>query len=34
MKHAAVTALLDALREAVAGRSNPIQSATSSGPGS
>jgi ATP phosphoribosyltransferase len=34
MKHAAVTALLGALREAVGSRSNPIQSATSSGPGS
>jgi ATP phosphoribosyltransferase len=31
MKHAAVTALLDALRDAVAGRSNPIQSAPSNG---
>ena len=34
MKHAAVTALLEALREAVSARSNPTQSAPASGPGS
>ncbi len=34
MKHAAVTGVLDALREAVARRSNPTQAAPSSGSGS
>ncbi|SDW90025.1 ATP phosphoribosyltransferase [Thiocapsa roseopersicina] len=34
MKHAAVTSLLDALREAVAGRSTPTQTAQARGPGS
>ena len=34
MKHAAVTSLLDALREAVAGRSTPTQTARARGPGS
>lgn len=34
MKHAAVTALLGALREAVAGRSTPTQAAQARGPGS
>ncbi|HSO82068.1 ATP phosphoribosyltransferase [Thiocapsa sp.] len=34
MKHAAVTSLLDALREAVAGRSTPTQTDRTRGPGS
>jgi ATP phosphoribosyltransferase len=33
MKHAAVTALLEALREAVSGRANPTRAAPSVGPG-